>query len=129
MGGKVPEMQFEEEEIEYPSGLGFYLKGHTGGQDDKRPMKLPEGSYIIDASTVSDLGDGNSEAGKKQLDALVSDGEYYMAPKTVSNMGKGNTDVGAKKLDEMIKNIRQHKRGGKVNLPPKAKSLASYMTR
>jgi hypothetical protein len=128
-GGSLPKMMIEEEEIEYPSGMGFYLKGHTGGQDDKRPMKLPEGSYIIDASTVSDLGDGNSEAGKKQLDALVSDGEYYMAPKTVSNMGKGNTDVGAKKLDEMIKNIRQHKRGGKVNLPPKAKSLASYMTR
>lgn len=129
MGGKVPEMQFEEEEIEYPSGLGFYLKGKTGGQDDKRPMKLPEGSYIIDASTVSDLGDGNSEAGKKQLDALVSDGEYYMAPKTVSNMGKGNNNLGAKKLDEMVKNIRQHKRGGSIHLPPKTKSLASYMTR
>ena len=129
MGGQVPEMQFEEEETQYPSGLGVYLKGHTGGQDDKRPMKLPEGSYIIDASTVSDLGDGNSEAGKKQLDALVSDGEYYMAPKIVSNMGKGNNNLGAKKLDEMVKNIRQHKRGGSINLPPKAKSLASYMTR
>jgi hypothetical protein len=128
-GSTLPRMMIEEEEIEYPSGLGFYLKGNTGGQDDKRPMKLPEGSYIIDASTVSDLGDGNSEAGKKQLDALVSDGEYYMAPKTVSNMGKGNNNLGARKLDEMVKNIRQHKRGGSIHLPPKTKSLASYMMR
>jgi len=128
-GSILPKLMIEEEEIEYPSGKGVYFKGHTGGQDDKRTTKLPEGSYIVDASTVSDIGDGNSEAGKRHLDALVSDGEYYIPPKAVSNMGKGNTDIGAKKLDEMIKNIRQHKRGGKVNLPPKAKSLASYMVR
>ena len=97
MGGKVPEMQFEEEEIEYPSGIGFHLKGHTGGQDDKIPAKLSDGEYVIPADVVSHAGDGNNKAGAMKFDAL-------------------------------LKNIRKAK-GGSIHLPPKAKSLASYMTR
>jgi len=97
IGGKVPEMRFEEEEMEYPSGMGFYLKGHTGGQDDKIPAKLSDGEYVIPADVVSHAGDGNN-------------------------------DAGAKKFDALLKNIRKAK-GGTIHLPPKAKSLASYMIR
>jgi hypothetical protein len=83
-------------EIEYPMGIIGYLQGYSGGQDDDINAKLSDGEYVIDASTVSDLGDGNNANG-------------------------------AKKLDQMRRNIREHKRGGSINMPPKAKSLLSYM--
>ena len=50
-----------------------------------------------------------------------------LMPSTVSDLGDGNNANGAKKLDQMRRNIREHKRGGSINMPPKAKSLLSYM--
>lgn len=94
-GGKTNGF-FEVEEMEYPSGLGRYIAGETKGQDDKIPAVLSDGEFVIPADVVSDLGDGNNDAGAKELYKFMS-------------------------------NIRKHKRGGKVNLPPKAKDLASYM--
>jgi len=91
-----PTTAYEIEETEYPMGIIGYLQGHSGGQDDDINAKLSDGEYVIDASTVSDLGDGNNANG-------------------------------AKKLDQMRRNIREHKRGGSIKMPPKAKSLLSYM--
>jgi len=88
-------MEYEYEEENYPAGLARYIQGHTGGQDDLIPALLSDGEYVIDASTVAHLGDGNNTAG-------------------------------AKKLDGMVRNIRKHK-GGSLKLPPKSKSLASYI--
>lgn len=87
---------FEVEEMEYPSGLGRYIAGETKGQDDKIPAVLSDGEFVIPADVVADLGDGNNDAGAKELYKFMS-------------------------------NIRKHKRGGQVNLPPKAKSLSSYL--
>jgi hypothetical protein len=84
------------EETYYGGSPIGYLSGDSGGQDDLIDAKLSDGEYVFDASTVSDLGDGNNAAG-------------------------------ARKLDVFRENIRKHKRGGKVNLPPKAKSLESYL--
>lgn len=84
------------EEIYSPLSPIGYLSGGSGGQDDLIDARLSDGEYVFDASTVSDLGDGNNAAG-------------------------------AHKLDVFRKNIRRHKRGGKVNLPPRAKSLESYL--
>lgn len=70
-GGLVPEMIIEEEEFEYPSGEGYYFKGHTGGQDDKIPAKLSDGEYVIPADVVAHAGDGNSDAGAKHFDILL----------------------------------------------------------
>jgi len=80
----------------YPGSPIGYLSGDSGGQDDLIDARLSDGEYVFDASTVSDLGDGNNAAG-------------------------------ARKLDVFRENIRKHKRGGKVNLPPRAKSLESYL--
>jgi hypothetical protein len=124
IGGSVhPRGLYEEEYEEYPSGL---IEGIGGGQDDDIRMDVPENSYFVDASTVSDLGDGNTKAGAKKIQALVSNGEFFISPEKVTNLGKGNNEMGVKLLDKMVKNVRKHK-GGKVNLPPKAKSLASYI--
>lgn len=96
-GGKVkPVLFIEEEYITKSPGLSFYLEGLSGGQDDNVPAMLSNGEYVIDASTVADIGDGNN-------------------------------DAGANKLDMMVRKIRKHKRGGKTCLPPKAKSLLSYI--
>jgi len=91
-----PRFGYEIEKMQYPMGIIGYLNGYSGGQDDDINAKLSDGEYVIDASTVSDLGDGNNANG-------------------------------AKKLDQMRRNIREHKRGGSINMPPKAKSLLSYM--
>jgi hypothetical protein len=84
------------EETYYGGSPIGYFSGDGGGQDDLIDAKLSDGEYVFDASTVSDLGDGNNAAG-------------------------------ARKLDVFRENIRKHKRGGKVNLPPKAKSIESYL--
>ena len=47
--------------MEYPSGLGRYIAGETKGQDDKIP-----------ADVVADLGDGNNDAGAKELYKFMS---------------------------------------------------------
>lgn len=95
-GAYHPRFGYEIEEMQYPMGIIGYLNGYSGGQDDDINAKLSDGEYVIDASTVSDLGDGNNANG-------------------------------AKKLDQMRRNIRAHKRGGSITMPPKAKSLLSYM--
>ncbi len=95
-GGDVSNGMFESEEMNYPSGLGYYLSGNTKGQDDEIDAKVSDGEFIIPADVVSDAGDGNNQAGAN---------EFY----------------------KLMHNIRKHKRGGVVKLPPKAKSLASYM--
>jgi len=84
------------EETYYPRSPIGYLKGNSGGQDDLINARLSDGEYVFDASTVSDLGDGNNAAG-------------------------------ARKLDVFRENLRKHKRGGQVTLPPKAKSLQNYL--
>lgn len=50
---------------------GRYLDGDTHGQADEIDAKLSDGEYVIDASTVSDLGDGNNKAGAKMLKHFV----------------------------------------------------------
>ena len=50
---------------------GGIIDGTTGGQDDVVPILGSHGEYILDASTVSDLGDGNTAAGADKLDQMV----------------------------------------------------------
>ncbi len=94
-GSTTPHGMFEEQEVEYPSGLGYYIKGDTGGQDD-------------------------------EIEARVSDGEFVIPADVVAHAGDGNNAAGAKKFYKLMENIRKHK-GGRIKLPPKAKSLADYM--
>ena len=70
-GMAKPRMSYEMEEFNYPSGLGFYVSGHTQGQGDKIPAMLSDGEYVIPADVLAHLGDGNNNAGAKKLDAMV----------------------------------------------------------
>jgi hypothetical protein len=133
-----------------------YIGGPGKGQDDKIPKDVPEGSYIIDASSVSMFGDGSSRAGKDELDravalirkkmpipahklarggnigkrmipAMLSDGEYEIDPMTVTAIGGGSNKKGAKFLKSAVKQLRQHKNSNGDRLPPRAKDLISYL--
>jgi hypothetical protein len=58
---------------------GRYLRGGTDGMEDKLPASiegkqraaLSHGEFVIPADVVSHLGNGNSEAGAKQLYAMM----------------------------------------------------------
>ena len=59
---------------------GYYLGGSTDGMADKVPARidngqearLSDGEFVIPADVVSHLGNGNSEAGAKQLHEMMS---------------------------------------------------------
>jgi hypothetical protein len=54
-------------ELVYPHGG---IHGPGGGQDDDVPARLSNGEYVMDATTVADLGDGSSEVGEQRMDEL-----------------------------------------------------------
>jgi len=138
---------YDLSKVEYMSHGGA-IRGYGKGQQDNIPKNIREDSYIIDASTVSDLGDGSSNAGIKELDhffgrlngrpthkkggyikALVSDGEYEVSPEKVTALGGGSNKKGAMMLKGMVKDIRKSKRMSGYKLPPKAKPLSGYLKR
>lgn len=49
---------------------GRYVKGGGTGTSDDIPAVLSDGEYVIDAQTVSMLGDGSSDAGAAKLDSM-----------------------------------------------------------
>lgn len=139
-------------EQEIPEGYadgGFvedYYDGVQGGQSDKRLVKVRPKSYIVNSTTVSLAGDGNSKNGAKVIKdwaksfqnghffnedntrvmkAYVSDGELKLLPEEVMSIGYGDIDRGVKTIKKMEKNIRKHK-GVKRNLLPKSKPLDVY---
>lgn len=48
-------------------GVGRYFSGNTKGQDDKIHAEVSDGEFVWPADVVSDLGDGNNEAGASEL--------------------------------------------------------------
>lgn len=45
-----------------------YVDGEGGGQEDNVPAQLSAGEYVVDATTLSRLGDGNSNEGARKMD-------------------------------------------------------------
>ena len=72
---------------------GYYLGGSTDGMadgiaamvDNKRPAALSDGEFVIPADVVSHLGNGNSNAGAKEL---------YDMMERVRKMRTGNPEQG-----------------------------------
>lgn len=67
--GYGPEQQFFQNNV-LPAAEGRYVKGGGTGTSDDIPARLSDGEYVLDASTVSMLGDGSSDAGAKKLDEM-----------------------------------------------------------
>ncbi len=129
------------------------LRGPGKGQDDEIHTQVPAGTYIVDASTNSMVGDGDSEAGSRVFDQFINDimrkskshggrveprghvpvalsaGEKPIPAHAVRTLGGGSMDKGAKLLEGMIKEIRKDKSRAGSGLPPKAKPLNYYLGR
>lgn len=116
---------------------GRWLEYYNNPQFSGSPIMMKEGgevkpkiTYEIEQfSYPSGLGfyvSGKTKGQDDKIPAMLSDGEYVIPADTVAHLGDGNNNAGAKKLDEMIKKIRGSK-GMKNALPPKAKSLTTYL--
>lgn len=116
---------------------GRWLEYYNNPQFSGSPIMMKEGgaarpkiSYEIEQFNYpSGLGfyvSGETKGQDDKIPAMLSDGEYVIPADTVAHLGDGNNNAGAKKLDEMIKKIRGSK-GMKNALPPKAKSLTTYL--
>jgi hypothetical protein len=136
---------------------GTLIRGPGKGQDDKIKTSIPSGSYIIDASSTSMLGDGSTKAGgdvlrqfeehikrklpknmmknvarvvSKTSDMMpvwLSEGEYKFDPITVTALGRGSNEKGASVLKDMVNKLRKHKISKGSGLPPKAKHPSYYI--
>ena len=130
-GGALPshyrEAAPEGHHPEFITGLtGFYACGGGTGQSDDIPAMLHDGDYVMDAETVSALGDGSSKAGREVLEgfmhkvphkkviggnpvpAKIADGEYVFPAAFVTALGKGDNKAGAKILDGLREKLRAH---------------------
>lgn len=132
---------------EFITGLtGYYACGGGTGQSDDIPAMLHDGDYVMDAETVSALGDGSSKAGMHVLDgfrhqiphhgkpsgnpvpAKIADGEYVFPSSFVTALGGGDNKRGAEILDGLREKLRAHKRAAPLDkIPPKAKSPLDYI--
>ena len=132
---------------EFITGMtGYYACGGGTGQSDDIPAMLHDGDYVMDAETVSALGDGSSKAGHKVLEsfreqiphkkngggnpvpAKIADGEYVFPEAFVTALGGGDNKRGAEILDGLRTKLRAHKRGAPLNkIPPKAKDPIEYI--
>lgn len=69
-----PMMRAEGGDTGLPSGalssVSRHVKGPGDGTSDSIPARLANGEYVIDAQTVSMLGNGDNGSGAKQLDAF-----------------------------------------------------------
>ncbi len=136
---------------------GALVIGKGKGQDDTVRTSVPDGSYIIDASSTSMFGDGSTKAGNdvlasfekeirskhpahvikriereigrgiKQVPVFLSEGERKIDPVTVALLGGGSNHKGASMLKEMVIKLRKHKISKGDGLPPKAKHPISYI--
>jgi hypothetical protein len=162
--GIMPHKIYLDDEDSYAQGghvqsykKGALVRGPGKGQDDKIKTSVPDGSYIIDASSTSMLGDGSTQAGSdilkqmelqikkkfpqhfrsaveqsvksnaQQVPVWLSEGEHKIDPVTVTLLGKGSNDRGAKLLKQMVIKLRKHKISKGDQLPPKAKHPFDYI--
>lgn len=79
-----------------------YVRGAGDGQSDDIDAKLSDGEYVMDAHTVSMLGNGSNEAGARRLDQMrenlrkqaakpMSKGKQFMKVKPPENYLRGGS--------------------------------------
>ena len=132
---------------EFITGVtGYYACGGGTGQSDDIPAMLHDGDYVMDAETVSALGDGSSKAGmhvlegfRKQIPhkaeggsnpvpAKIADGEYVFPASFVTALGGGDNRKGAEILDGLRTKLRAQKRSTPLDkIPSKAKAPIDYI--
>lgn len=114
------------------------------GRTDDHAMKVPAGAYVVNADTVSHLGQNNSMAGLKVLekmfaryrtgkpkpkkaaggaiDIMAAGGEYVIEPEVVAAIGGGNLQRGHRILDKWMQDMRKDHIKTLKSLPGPAKA-------
>lgn len=123
------------------------IEGDDKGQDDNIHVKAPVGGYVLDADVVSSIGDGNTDAGFKEInrylenlekkhikkikpkliDCAFSTGELQIDPRDVTAIGKNDLEKGHKVLNQFVKEVRAHKKHSIDSIPPKALPIEDYI--
>lgn len=83
---------FENNQLPVAAAEGRYVRGGGTGTSDSIPAVLSDGEYVMDAQTVSMLGNGSSDAGAKKLDHM----RKQIRKQKGSALAKGNFAPDAK---------------------------------
>jgi hypothetical protein len=78
--------------------LARYVEGGGTGRSDSIDAKLSDGEYVMDAETVSLLGDGSSKAGAKRLDQFRAN----VRKQKGRQLAKGKFSPNAKRPEEYV---------------------------
>ena len=122
-----------------------HLNSPIPGRTDHIPLSVKSGSFVIPADCVSALGQSNTAAGAKALDAMfkggkvakpnsnskmasggqaapdvpimAAGGEYVLSPEDVTRVGGGDIDQGHRILEQFILKVRNNNIKTLQNLP------------
>lgn len=94
-----------------PLRKGLLIKGHGRGQDDLIHTNSDEGAFIIDASTVSALGDGSTDAGAERMSEYLDNTKHKLMPPGERNYA-----------------VLQDKKTGKAKIPVALSRDEIYLT-
>jgi hypothetical protein len=108
-GAKGGALDTVEEAIPPETSGSRYVRGPGDGQSDEIDAKLSDGEYVMDAHTVSMLGNGSNEAGAKRLDELRAN----LRKQAAKPMAKGKQFMNAKPPEKYLAGGRKVKGKGK----------------
>jgi hypothetical protein len=77
---------------------GGDVSGDGDGRSDSIPARLSDGEYVMDAETVSMLGDGSSKAGAKKLDQF----RVKLRKQKGRNLARGKFSVNAGPVERYV---------------------------
>jgi hypothetical protein len=88
------------------SASGGYTKGPGSGRSDDIEARLSDGEYVIDAESVSLLGDGSGDEGARRLDEMRTNLRKHKG----KNFKKGEFSHKAKPPAKYMSNVRKLRR-------------------
>lgn len=124
------------------------IEGPGRGQDDVIKTSVYDGDYIIDASSVANIGDGSTSAGaaalhdfcnfmkdyyptikgeRKRVPVFLSDAEFKIDRDIVTAIGGGDNKKGADRLRNMVEKLRLYKISKGKKLPPPTGNLLRFI--
>jgi len=151
--GKTPKDDIQKQDFVKSGAL---LKGPGDGVSDSIYTDVPEDTFVVNAYTVSMVGNGDSAAGAKRIQEWLetmekeygaqvieylkkltqgkqrvpvafSSGEVPILPYHVMMLGNLSLEKGHNSLDLFQKNIKKHKSQHRGVLPPPTKNLSFYL--
>lgn len=89
--------------------INNHFRGGGSGRDDLIDAKLSDGEFVMDAETVSLLGDGSNDEGARRLEEMRQNLRKHKG----ENLQSGKFSSDAKKPEEYLKSRKKRKRVAK----------------